>query len=309
MPITFGVPQGSVLGPLFFRIYINDLNYALIDDNVKLYADDAVLCHSGDNAKEAEQKLQLSLNKLSLWCRRNKLTVNINKTKLMVFGSRSKVKRANNVKLFMSSNPIQKVPSFKYLGLTLDPTLTYSNHIATTTRLILHKMSLLSKMKRYLNNDVALDIYKAMLLPYFDYADVIFDMARSLDLDKIQRLQNRCLRICLGQNRLYSTDRVHKEAAVPFLKDRRKAHILNFMYTRQTRRDLLNIREIRTRAHDAPLFEVKVPRCEAFKRSIGYFGSTEWNNLPPASRNIDSYLAFIYHRKNEMLLPLTLIDV
>ena len=137
---------------------------------------------------------------------------------------------------------------------------------------MLHKTVLLSKVKRYLRDEVALQIYKSMILPYLDYADSIFDKANTYDLDKLPRLQNRCLKICANKDRRFSTDQAHELASVPFLKDRRRAHVLNLMYIRQGKRELINTREIRTRAHDAPLFNVTIPRCEAFKRSIGYFG-------------------------------------
>ena len=67
--------------------------------------------------------------------------------------------------------------------------------------------------------------------------------------------------------------------------------------------------QIRTRAHDAPLFNVKIPRCEAFKRSIGYAGAVAWNDLSPVARNTDSYLAFKLLQKKEMFRPLTLIEI
>ena len=95
---------------------------------------------------------------------------------------------------------------------------------------------------------------------------------------------------------------------VPFLKDRRRAHTLNFMYGRQSKRELLNVREIRTRAHDAPLFNVNIPRCEAFKRSVGYHGSVEWNSLNPEMRNTNLYLPFKFLHRKEMLCPLEAIN-
>ena len=180
----------------------------------------------------------------------------------------------------MEGKQLQKVPSFKYLGITLDPTLNYNNHLASVIRTVLFKMSLLSKVKKFLNNDTALQIYKSMILPYLDYADVIFSKANVTTLDKLQRLQNRCLKICAGLDRRYDTNQLHKTLKVPFLKDRGRAHVLNFMYNRKNCAELLNNREIRTRAHDAPLFNVSVPRCKAFKRSVGYFGSVIWNELP-----------------------------
>ena len=147
-----------------------------------------------------------------------------------------------------------------------------------------------------------------MLLPYFDYADVIFDRSLNKDKEKLQKLQNKCLKICTGKNRRFNTDVIHKTTNVPFLKDRREAHVLNFMYNRKSNVDLLNNREIRTRAHDVPLFEVKIPRCEAFKRSVGYFGALSWNNLPPDTRNIANFLAFKHVQKIKMLHPLLLIQ-
>ena len=94
---------------------------------------------------------------------------------------------------------------------------------------------------------------------------------------------------------------------VPFLKDRRVAHTLNFMYKRKGNKGLLNVAEKRTRAHDAPLFKVIVPRCETFKRSIGYHGSTLWNNQVPEVRNTASYLEFKKIQKDKMLHPLSVI--
>ena len=89
---------------------------------------------------------------------------------------------------------------------------------------------------------------------------------------------------------MFSTDMIHKLADVPFLKDRRED------------------KRLEHRAHDAPLFEIKVPRCEAYKRSVGYFGGNCWNNLPPNERNTATYPPFKRLQKVKTLNPLTLID-
>ena len=219
------------------------------------------------------------------WCEVNSLTINISKSKLMTFGCRQKVKRAKNVVIKLANQNLKQVPSYKYLGMQLDSTLNYNLHVNQVIRTVLHKLMLLAKMKNYLKDDSVLNIYKAMMLPYFDYADVIIDGALNKDIDKLQKLQNKCLKICKGKERRFSNDAIHKLLKVPMLKDRREAHLLNFMYLRKNKVYLLNNREIRTRAHDAPLFKTKIPRCEAYKRSIGYRGSTKWNGLPPDIRN------------------------
>ena len=168
-------------------------------------------------------------------------------------------------------------------------------------------MTLLGKLRKYLNSEVALLLYKTVILPYFDYADVIFHRANVKETGRLQILQNKCLRTCLSKDRRFSKSGSHKLVDTAFLKDRREAHVNNFMYVRRGNKSLLNNRESRTRAHDAPLFDVVVPKCEAFKRSIMYFGSLSWNCLPVATLNIDNYPAFRNTQKQTMLYPLSLI--
>ena len=308
LPVTCGVPQGSVLGPLFFLVFVNDIQGAIQDCKIKLYADDTVLYQSGVNCDEASNKLQRSVNRFASWCEANSLTINISKTKTMAFGSRQRVKRAKKSTIKLGEEVLKQVPSYRYLGLILDSTLNYNLHVNQIIRTVLHKLMLLSKMKKYLRDDSALSIYKSMILPYLDYADDIFHKAANKDIDKLQRLQNRCLKLCMRKDRRFSTEEVHRLAKVPMLRDRREAHVLNFMYKRKSNVSLLNNREIRTRAHDAPLFEVIVPRCEAFKRSVGYSGAICWNNLAPNIRNIISYGEFKHKQKLRMLDPLAVIQ-
>ena len=285
LPVTCGVPQGSVLGPLFFLVYVNDIQNAVTNCGLKLYADDTVLYQPGVNCLEASTKLQTSVNLFKEWCDANALTINASKTKVMAFASRSNVKKCRDVDLRIDDVKLKLVPYFKYLGITLDSTLNFSKHITSVIQQICYKMTLLAKLKKYLRDDSALLIYKTMLLPYFDYADVIFCKSNLKDLGKLQTLQNKCLRICMGRERRFDTNRAHKLSNVPFLKDRREAHVCNFMFKRRNKVRLLNRREIRTRAHDVPLFDVPIPRCEAFKRSVSFHGSATWNELGADVRN------------------------
>ena len=93
MTVTCGVSQGSVLGPLFFIIYVNDTYKAVGRKGLQLYADDTVIHCRGNNALELEREMQGKLNRFSKWCKENKLTLNPSKTKLMVFGTRQRVNR------------------------------------------------------------------------------------------------------------------------------------------------------------------------------------------------------------------------
>ena len=98
----------------------------------------------------------------------------------------------------MNNVKIQQVPTFKYLGVTLDATLTYKSHITSMVNTILHKKFVLGKVLRHLTTSAAILIFRTMIVPYFDYCDVIYQGAAKDELDLLQRLQNKCLKMCQG---------------------------------------------------------------------------------------------------------------
>ena len=227
--ISCGVPQGSVIGPLFFILYVNDIQFAVRGSNTQLYADDTVIYVTGADKNVAAHKLQPALNQFSMWCKANKLTLNVAKTKLAVFGTRFKVKKARDVVVRIGDTPLQVVPSYKYLGFVLDSTLSFNCHVKSVAAMVTYKTNLLAKVRKFLTDSVALNIYKTMILQYFDYGDVVYNQASQEGLEKLQRLQNRCLKICKGYNMRFDTDALHAIIKVPLLKQRRQAHINNFI--------------------------------------------------------------------------------
>ena len=277
------------------------MQHAVLNAQVQLYADDTVIFASGNTPDEAVRKLQPALNVFSHWCHVNKLSINTGKTKLMVFGTRHKVKKAKRVRLSLEGAPLQIVPTYKYLGFTLDSTLSFNYQVKCIANMVAYKASLLARIRKFLNEDVALKIYKSMILPYFDYGDVIYMSANQEGLDKLQRLQNRCLKICNNLNVRFETRELHMITKVPKLKFRREAHLNNFMHGRLNRLDLVDHRDIRTRLHDAPMFLTKVPNLEAYKRAVEFAGAVAWNNLPPDIRRIESAAIFKNKQKDTLL--------
>ena len=301
--VPCGVPQGSILGPLFFLVYINDLVSSLKSVSVQMYADNTVLYVSGKDGNTAAKTLQVGLNKLSDWCKANKLSLNAKKTKQMNFGTRQQIKKARGINLHIEGKVIQKVPSFKYLGLILDPTLSFNQQIKNVANIVTHKMFMLTKIRRYLNNKSMLCIYKSMVLPYFDYADVVVSNASTFLLGKLQSLQERCLRICLNVHDRNNVNDLHNRAGVAKLGDRRKMHVNNFMYRELSRNGHLIEKprsNIQTRAKAAPCFIVAKPNNETFKRGLHYFGAVQWNSLPAKIRNENSLFSFKSKQKNDL---------
>ena len=222
LPITCGVPQGSILGPLFFITYINDMQKYIESNKIGLYADDTVVFSHATNLSLLQNNLQKTLNKFKKWCDMNALTINTKKNKFMIFGTRSKVKKAKNLKLDINNHPLQQVPTYKYLGLTLDSVLSYSKHISTVINTVSHKAYILSKIRRFITSYSSIRIFKSMILPYFDYADIVFDKANCTELDKLQRLQNRCIKICLLVDKRTNTDLIHSIVKTPNLNSEEK---------------------------------------------------------------------------------------
>ena len=183
-------------------------------------------------------RLNVDLTSISTWCKMNKVTINTTKTKAMNFGTRQKLK-ANKcqTKLMLNNDQVKLVPTFRYLGVLLDNCLTFSKHISKIMKSVSHKLYLLNKIRPYLTESASINLYKAMILPYFDYADVIYDGATNTHLKKLQNIQNRALRLCLKERQALSISDLHNKCKLGTLQNRRQAHLLNLIFYRTKLQD------------------------------------------------------------------------
>ena len=300
--IECGVPQGSILGPLLFLVYINDLRNCLNHSKSFLYADDTVLIESCCDIYTSHLNLQADLDNIANWCKGNKLTINTKKTKSMLFGSNKKLKNTRLPNLKLNGNDLEYVTHYKYLGIILDSTLTFKNQIQNTIKIVAHKISLLQKIRNYINKNAAIQIYKTMIVPYIDYGDIITYNISNKYLNKLQTLQDRALKICF-KPRIYTPSIIlHRSANLAFLYKRRLCHVYNFMYKQQNNVNRLDLRKIYTRRRDAVIFKVKKPKCEKYKHNIFYYGCVLWNNLTVKIRKIETFEKFKVFQKKQMLL-------
>ena len=130
--IKYGVPQGSVLGPILFSIYINNLGLLL--DNIQIYADDAVIYSTN------LMTLQDNLNAVVAWSNRNLLTLNRKKTKWMIIGKNTRYVGEDN-NLYVNGAPLEQVFSFNYLGLIIDTSLDFREHRAKVMKQVQLKLN------------------------------------------------------------------------------------------------------------------------------------------------------------------------
>ena len=189
--ISCGVPQGSILGPLLFLIFINDIGRDFQYSLIRLFADDTAIYLSDPDPQVASRKLQKDVDRLMNWCQTNQLTININKTKCMLFGSRKYLKKCRPPEIMMGYKPVHFTDNYKYLGVTLDKGLNFQLHVKNVYNLAAHKIYLLGIIRPYLTIESALFVYKTKVLPYIDYGDILYHKTHKQAINKIQRLQNR----------------------------------------------------------------------------------------------------------------------
>ena len=237
------------------------------------------------------------------WCDLNQITINCQKTKFMVFGGKHMIKRVESPLIYVKDEPIQKVKQFKYLGITLDEKLTFRPHVHESIRKASHRLYQLCKIRRYINTSSAVSIYKSMILPYMEYGDVFMSGANQVDLDKLQRLQNRGLRICLQSETRTTLYDLHKHSKLQRLEHRRVAHLRNLIFKKTLKApELQAVLRRSTRAHDGPLLVVAQPKNELFKKSVHYKGGILWNELDGEIRNIKDLNTFKRKTKNWLVI-------
>ena len=193
-PISCGVPQGSILGPLLFTLYVNDLSSVAVHGKVVLYADDTAIFLSGKNIEDIQEKLNSDLERISAWLYANKLTLNANKTKTMLFATNQRLARLDTeLSVTAGDIELEKVPCFKYLavGLHFDPVLNWKQHTEFISKKISQRIGVLKRTRNCLTTDTANLLYKSLILPIISYGDTVWSKGGKANLVRLQRLQNR----------------------------------------------------------------------------------------------------------------------
>lgn len=194
--VNSGVPQGSVLGPFIFILFANDLGNFVQGGLMNCYADDTVIYTYGATADDAKAKLEKCLIGVEHWYTENKLKVNVDKSKVMVFGSRQRLKKNNNIntKINFGKQPLENTTEYKYLGLQMDPTLSWDSQIQAVVKKSVFKLHLFRRLAKVLQPDTMLQLYKTYLMPLVEYGAPVWGYTSQANISKVDHIIHQAAR-------------------------------------------------------------------------------------------------------------------
>ena len=193
--INSGMPQGSILGPLGFIIYVNDIPNSVPDLSLILFADDTSAFTSHKDLSTLNNIMNNGLSKLNTWFKSNKLSLNLKKTNYMLLGTRNKTNQSKDkFKLSIDDTEVKEVSTFKFLGITVDQNLTWKNHVDDLAKKCSRSIGILHKVKQFLPESALLSLYYTLFLSHINYGITAWSSANSVDKDRLHVLQKRALR-------------------------------------------------------------------------------------------------------------------
>lgn len=227
-----GVPQGSHLGPILFNIFINDIPKCLSNSNVYLFADDLKIMRPISSSSDTEL-LQDDLNRLSSWCQRNNMSLNINKCHHMHF-TRSTIAQSSN-SYFINDQKLQNVEKVKDLGVIIDPKLNFDTHILTTVSKCLKLLGfVIRNSKDFKHPETKIKLFETLVRPVIEYCSLVWNPQYEVYSKRIESIQRRFLYHLSYKDhlakKLPSYNNRLKHYKLTSLSNRRKEIDLVFLY-------------------------------------------------------------------------------
>ena len=211
--MNYGVPQGSVLWPLLFLIYINDLHNAINYSITHHFADDTNLLLSNDSLKKLQKQVNLDLKFLCNWLKANKISLNASKTELLLFRHPNK-KLNYEIKIKIDGKKIVPSDSVKYLGIIIDSHLNWHHHANELAPKLSRAIGMLAKIRHYVDSKTLFMIYHGIFSSILLYGSQIWGQGSNKSLNKIHQLQNKVLRVIHFKSFDSNVDQLYKSSNI-----------------------------------------------------------------------------------------------
>ena len=303
--ILWGVPQGSILGPILFSIFINDIVSVCKKSIPFLFADDGALFL--DNVdRNTYINMKTELRSILNWLRINKLCLNADKTKFMIFDTESRIDKfdvsfENCANLTIKE---EKVRTKKYLGLILDHHLKFFHHIDYIKTKIAKRIGAMYKSKNLLPLKFRKMFANSLMLPYFDYLDTIWSRTTKTKLNELDIMYKKIAKIALDYDMLESSNKVYQDMNWLPLHLRRQVHMTTYMYKVINGLSPPQLRDkfvyISGGSRDGENCNLYTKKSRSHKHFF-YLGAKCWNILPQSLRHADSSKKFGMKLRNQLL--------
>ena len=299
--LNIGVPQGSVLGPLLFLIYINDMPNAT-RLFVRLFADDTFLAFQHKNVRKLQKVVNQELDKVADWLLANQLSLNLLKSKYMLITRQKNIKK-KKFKLNIKRKNLEQVSTYKYLGVYFDENLNWKSHIQYICQKVSKVCGILSKLRYYLDINLLKMIYYALVYPYLLYGVMSWGSASETVLNIVRSVQNRVVKVMrfipFGS---YDMKPVYEEMDILKIDNIYKLEVGKFMYKFDN--DLLpdnfneyfqyvrNVHTYSTRMSTNKCMYIKISNTKFSKKMLKVKGTEIWNSIPLELKELNSVKLF-----------------
>ena len=296
MKITCGVPQGSVLGPLPFLIYINDLPHVSKKLKFYLFADDTNIYCKSDNLSNLVKSVNTELKLVKKWLDVNKLSLNIEKTNFIVFHSFATSVPADTI-IKIGKKHIKKVKFVRFLGLLLDEHLSWKYHLSELSKKLARCCGMFFKIRNMVPHEVLICLYNALFLSFLQYGIIVWGQTFNTYLDPLFKIQKKTVRAISFQPPLSPSSPIFKDLQLLELSAIFRLKLLTFVFD-SIHGNLpicfnnffllgSSVHQYCTRqANKGDLYLVNKNTLQYGLKSLRYLGAKLWNDVPVEIRNI-----------------------
>ena len=306
MELSCGVPQGSILGPILFSIYINDITNACNLSKPFLFADDGALFFK-DIDRKHYVNVKIELLTMIKWLNVNKLSLHTDKTKFMVFDNKEQCDQIN-IAINGKSIRLYECKTMKYLGLIVDHKLKFTEHIEYIKKKVMKRIGAMYRSKNLLPIKYRKMFANALMLPQFDYLDIIYSKAGKLKLKELDILYKKVAKIALNVPTLESSISVYRDMKWLPLHLRRQLHLSAYMFriiNNKSPSNFMNkFKFISGGTRDGNNCNLYTQKTRTHKEFY-YLGAKCWNILPHDLRNLSNVKLFSKIYKTRLLIYIT----
>ena len=282
-------PKGSVLGPLLFLLYIIDIPNSSSLFKFTLFADDTSLFYSSKNKQDSEQTINTELHKVAAWLSANKLSLNVSKSKLLIYSHT--LNNKTEPKLLINNEQLNEVDNAKYLGVILDNKLNWHAHINSIALRLSKGIGLLAKIRHYVPESVLRSLYFTFINPYIEYNLINWGTAPHTELDLINKKLKKVIRIISFKDREHPSLPLFQNLEILPLDLKFKLSQAKFMWKLENNL-LPTSLSVNFKKNMRNQYINSLSRLASLSKHIKFSGINLWKSLPVATKNKPSLKSF-----------------